>query len=119
MVSTAQFRELISEYLDEPAARVIEVLRELYPACDLPRIYACYYFMVGAMTFAFAQSGRLDALSRGAFRSSDLDAIYPTLVAFVSHVVEGIDHEREPTSHAPLTRVSNARPAQSRRSQTS
>lgn len=97
--SSAQWSSLISEYFDDVARSAITLIGKVHPRSTPRQRHACYYFMIGLMTFVFAESGRLDQLTSGDYPSSALDEIYSELVPFL---VAGVD--RLASSGAPARR---------------
>ena len=75
---------LMTEYFDPLVERFIAVLREALPECDAREIYWGYQFLTGALTLTFAETGRIDKLSGGLCRSSDLDSVHARLAHYVA-----------------------------------
>jgi len=59
-------------------------LREALPGCSAREIYWGYQFLTGALTLTFAETGRIDTLSGGLCRSSDLDSVHERLAPYVA-----------------------------------
>ena len=76
--------ELMSRYFDPLVSRFIEALRRALPDCDDDDLYWSYYFLSGALTLTFAETGRIDNLSGGVCRSSDMAAINARMPAFLA-----------------------------------
>jgi AcrR family transcriptional regulator len=75
---------IMTKYFD-PVVRVfVDTLRQVLPDCDPRDIYWSYHFLSGALTLTFAETGRIDNLSGGLCRSSDLDSVHERLVPFVA-----------------------------------
>ncbi len=70
---------LMTEHFDPIVAKFIAVLREAMPDCPPQEIYWGYQFLTGALTLTFAETGRIDKLSGGLCRSSDLDSVHQRL----------------------------------------
>ena len=75
---------LMTEHFDPLVERFIAVLREALPDCDPREIYWGYQFLTGALTLTFAETGRIDKLSGGLCRSSDLDSVHARLARYVA-----------------------------------
>jgi hypothetical protein len=60
------------------------VLCEALPGCPAREVYWGYQFLTGALTLTFAETGRLDKLSGGLCRSSDLDSVRERLAPYVA-----------------------------------
>ena len=75
---------LMTEHFDPLVAKFIGALREALPNCPAREIYWGYQFLTGALTLTFAETGRIDKLSGGLCRSSDLDSVHQRLAGFVA-----------------------------------
>ncbi len=76
--------ELMTRYFDPLVRRFIEALRKALPGCDEQDLYWSYHFLSGALTLTFAETGRIDNLSGGACRSSDMESINERLPRFIA-----------------------------------
>ena len=75
---------LMTKHFDPLVEKFIAVLREALPGCEAREIYWGYQFLTGALTLTFAETGRLDRLSGGLCKSSDLDSVHERLAPFVA-----------------------------------
>jgi AcrR family transcriptional regulator len=75
---------LMSQQFDPLVQKFIAALRESLPGADDRDIYWAYHFLSGALTLTFAETGRIDNLSHGLCRSSDLDSVHERLVPYVA-----------------------------------
>ena len=75
---------LMTQYFDPLVERLIAALREALPDCPLREIYWGYQFLTGALTITFAETGRIDKLSGGLCKSSDLDSVHERLPPYVA-----------------------------------
>ena len=75
---------MMTRHFDPLVDRFIAVLREALPACPPREIYWGYQFLTGALTLTFAETGRIDKLSGGLCRSSDLDSVLERLAPYVA-----------------------------------
>ncbi|MGA2776072.1 MAG: TetR family transcriptional regulator [Steroidobacteraceae bacterium] len=82
---------LMTEHFDPIVAKFIAVLREALPACPPQDIYWGYQFLTGALTLTFAETGRIDKLSAGLCRSSDLDSVHQRLARYVAAGFRALD----------------------------
>lgn len=73
---------ILASVLDPAAREFLDLLRLAYPEADDHSIYCAYELMIGAMSHALGQNARIDTLSGGKYRSSDLALIYPKARAF-------------------------------------
>ena len=76
--------ELMTRYFDPLVSRFIEALRKALPECSDEDLYWSYHFLSGALTLTFAETGRIDNLSGGVCRSSDMRAINERMPAFLA-----------------------------------
>ncbi|MGR8921333.1 MAG: TetR/AcrR family transcriptional regulator [Gammaproteobacteria bacterium] len=77
-------RDVMATEFDPVAARFIERVATRYPRAERAEICWGFHFLLGAMTISFAETGRIDALSDGACRASDLAAIHARMVPFLA-----------------------------------
>ncbi len=75
---------LMTEHFDPLVQRFIAVLREALPECSAREVFWGYQFLSGALTLTFAETGRIDKLSGGLCKSSDLDSVHERLAPFVA-----------------------------------
>ncbi len=75
---------LMSEFFDPMVDRFVAALRSTLPDARDQDLFWSYQCLSGALTLAFAQTGRLDKLSRGTCQSTDLPSGYETMIEFCS-----------------------------------
>jgi AcrR family transcriptional regulator len=75
---------LMTRHFDPLVAKFIAVLREAMPGCSAREVYWGYQFLTGALTLTFAETGRIDTLSGGLCKSSDLDSVHERLAPYVA-----------------------------------
>jgi AcrR family transcriptional regulator len=75
---------LMTQHFDPLVEKFIAVLREALPGCSAREIYWGYQFLTGALTLTFAETGRIDTLSGGLCKSSDLDSVHERLAPYVA-----------------------------------
>jgi AcrR family transcriptional regulator len=73
---------MMSQYFDHVVHVFIDALREVFPDCHPRELYWAYHFLSGALTLTFAETRRVDNLSGGLCKSTDLDAVHERLVPF-------------------------------------
>jgi AcrR family transcriptional regulator len=73
---------LMSRFFDPVVEKFIAAIRQALPGCDDRDLYWAYHFLSGALTLTFAETGRIDKLSGGACRSSDLESVHERLVPY-------------------------------------
>jgi hypothetical protein len=74
----------MTQHFDPLVHKFIAVLREALPGCSAREVYWGYQFLTGALTLTFAETGRIDALSGGLCKSSDLDSVHERLAPYVA-----------------------------------
>ncbi len=85
IANSARWTEAVmSAQFDAVAARFIAGARRALPEAGLPDLYWGFHFMLGAMTMTFAETGRIDVLSRGRCKSGALDRIYRRMIPFLA-----------------------------------
>src|ERR1700758_5326098 len=75
---------MMTQHFDPLVERFIAVMCEALPECPLREIYWGYQFLTGALTITFAETGRIDKLSGGLCKSSDLDSVHERLAPYVA-----------------------------------
>jgi AcrR family transcriptional regulator len=75
---------MMTRHFDPLVDRFIAVLREALPACPPREVYWGYQFLTGALTLTFAETGRIDKLSGGLCRSTDLESVHQRLGPYVA-----------------------------------
>lgn len=74
--------ELMTRYFDPLVSRFIEALKQAMPDCDEQDLYWSYHFLSGALTLTLAETGRIDNLSAGVCKSSDMASINARMPRF-------------------------------------
>ncbi|MEL7538772.1 MAG: TetR/AcrR family transcriptional regulator [Pseudomonadota bacterium] len=76
--------ELMTRFFDPLVRRFIDAIRRAVPDAADEELYWSYHFLSGALTLTFAETGRIDNLSNGLCKSSDMQSISERLPAFVA-----------------------------------
>lgn len=76
--------KLMTQFFDPLIERFIEALKLALPDVPPKSLYWGYHCLSGALTLAFAQTGRIDHLSKGLCRSDDLPDACGYIVDFVA-----------------------------------
>lgn len=74
--------EVMSKYFDPIAQHFLDALQNALPDCSKEELYWSYHFLSGALVLTFAETRRIDALSGGICKSSDLAAVHARLPYF-------------------------------------
>lgn len=76
--------ELMTRYFDPLVKRFIGALRKALPDCTDADLYWSYHFLSGALTLTFAETGRIDNLSGGTVKSSDMASVVERMPIFLA-----------------------------------
>ena len=75
---------VMSAQFDEVAGAFIARVRQLLPNADVKDLYWGFHFMTGAMVITFAETGRIDLLSKGRCKAARLDHSYARMIPFLA-----------------------------------
>jgi len=92
-------KELMSKYFDPLVTRFIEALKKALPEARDEDIYWCYHSLSGALTLTFAQTGRIDKLSKGLCKSTDFKAAYDHMIPFIAAGFQRVCSNPSPHNH--------------------
>jgi len=87
-------RRLMGKTFDSTVRQFIRAVMESLPEAAPEDIYWGYNFLTGALTLSLAETGRLDALSDGLCRSTDVAALKARLGPYVAAGLRGLAHHR-------------------------
>jgi AcrR family transcriptional regulator len=82
--------ETMHRFFDPVVRRLVETLKRAMPDAELGDLYWCYQFLTGSMMLALSETGRIDQLSDGLCRSSDLEAVRARLYAYCAAGFEAV-----------------------------
>jgi AcrR family transcriptional regulator len=99
---------LMTRTFDPVVQRFIEAIRHALPDCDERDLYWAYHFLSGALTLTFAETGRIDKLSGGICKASDLDSVHERLVPFCAAGFRALCARSAPRAKRP-TRLKSKR----------
>ena len=74
---------VMSKYFDPIVRRFLDAIRKALPEASEEEIFWSYHFLSGALVLTFADTGRIDSLSGGLCRSSDLEAVHARMPEFI------------------------------------
>lgn len=74
--------ETMHRFFDPVVHQLVDTLKRATPQAELADLYWCYQFLTGSMMLALSETGRIDQLSDGLCRSSDLEAVRQRLYAY-------------------------------------
>jgi hypothetical protein len=87
-------RRLMSKTFNETVHEFIRALMESLPDAAPEDIFWGYNFLTGALTLSLAETGRLDVLSNGLCRSTDVAALKARLGPFVAAGLRGLTRSK-------------------------
>ena len=82
--STYWGKQMMSKLFDDLVQEFIAALRVALPGASDENLYWCYHNLSGALTLTFAQTERIETLSKGKCLSSDFQAAYDHMIPFVA-----------------------------------
>jgi AcrR family transcriptional regulator len=88
--------ETMHRFFDPVVHRLIDALKAALPEAEIRDLYWCYQFLTGSMMLALSETGRIDQLSDGLCRSSDMEAVRSRLFAYCAAGIEQVVR-RHPT----------------------
>ncbi len=78
------YAKVIGVHYNAVARQFVAEFCRTLPSVEEERIYHAFSFMVGTMLSLVAEPGRLESLSSGAYRSSDMERVFETMLPFLS-----------------------------------
>lgn len=82
--------ETMHRFFDPVVHQLVDTLKRAMPRAELADLYWCYQFLTGSMMLALSETGRIDQLSDGLCRSSDLEAVRKRLYAYCAAGFEAV-----------------------------
>lgn len=76
--------EMMTKYFDPLVHRFLKSIQKALPNCDEADLFWSYHFLSGALTLTFAETGRIDNLSDGVCKSSDMKSIIERMPKFLA-----------------------------------
>lgn len=76
--------EVMTRSFDPVVQRLIEVIAKALPEASEEDLYWGYHFLSGALILTISETDRIDRLSKGMCRSTDIAAIEPRLTEFAA-----------------------------------
>lgn len=75
---------VMNRYFDPIVIRFLEALKRKMPDCSEEDLFWSYHFLSGALVLTFAQTGRIDVLSKGLCKSSDIASVHERMPGFIA-----------------------------------
>jgi AcrR family transcriptional regulator len=82
--NTPEGANLFDEHFDPVVLRLINILKKALPDVAKEDIFWGYHFVTGSFMHSLSRSGRLDRLSGGLCKSSDLEAVKARMADFMA-----------------------------------
>lgn len=82
--------ETMTRFFDPVVHQLVETLKIARPQAEYRDLYWCYQFLTGSMMLSLSETGRIDSLSEGECRSSDLEAVRRRLFAYCAAGFEAV-----------------------------
>jgi AcrR family transcriptional regulator len=76
--------EVMTRSFDPVIQRLIDIIRKALPNASDVNLYWAYHFLSGALLLTLSETDRIDRLSKGKCRSTDIAAIEPRMVEFAA-----------------------------------
>lgn len=86
--------ETMHRFFDPVVHQLIDTWKQAMPHAELRDLYWGYQFLTGAMMLTLSETGRIDQLSDGLCRSTDLEAVRARLYAWCAAGLEEIVRPR-------------------------
>ncbi len=99
---------LMTQYFDPLVRRFIAAIRRALPDTPEDDVYWGYHFLSGALVLTLAETGRIDNLSNGLCRSSDLAGVHSRLPAFFAAGFSAAARTGEADGDAPKGSIASA-----------
>jgi AcrR family transcriptional regulator len=99
--------DMMAKYFDPIVRRFMESLRRALPDAPEEELFWSYHFLSGALVLTFAETGRIDSLSDGVCRSTDLEAVHKRLPLFVAAGFRRLCAERPNPTDTPNSKAAD------------
>jgi AcrR family transcriptional regulator len=86
--------ETMHRFFDPVVHALVDQLKVALPQAEVRDLYWCYQFLTGAMMLTLSETGRIDQLSDGLCRSTDLEAVRARLYAWCAAGLEEVIRRR-------------------------
>ena len=82
--NSPEFTKVLSEHYDPVARQYLNELERTFPRTPQKDLYYAFSFMVGTMVATVAEPGRVEHLSFGQIKSSDVEEVFKRMKPFLS-----------------------------------
>ena len=77
-------KQMITKHFDKLVREFGDAMQDCFPNASTKDIYWCYHNLSGALSLTFADTGRIDHLSRNACQSHDFQSAYDCMIPFMA-----------------------------------
>lgn len=89
---------MMTHSFDPLVEKFVEALLEALPSAPAREVYWGYQFLTGALTLAFAETHRIDALSKGLCSASDFESIIERIPPFMASGFQALATRQQPNA---------------------
>jgi AcrR family transcriptional regulator len=82
--NSPEFSKVLSEHYDPVARQYLDEFKRSFPGTPHKDLYYGFSFMVAAMVATVAEPGRVEHLSSGQIKASDVEAVFKRMLPFLS-----------------------------------
>lgn len=82
--NSPEFAKVIDQHYDPVARQYLNELERTFPSMPQVDLYYAFSLMVGAMVSIVAEPGRVESLSSGLIKASDVEAAFQRMLPFFS-----------------------------------
>jgi AcrR family transcriptional regulator len=82
--NSPEFSKILSEHYDPVARQYLNEFERTFPGMPQKDLYYAFSFMVGAMVATVAEPGRVEHLSFGQIKASDVEEVFKRMLPFLS-----------------------------------
>lgn len=77
-------KKMMTKHFDKLVREFGDAMQQCFPNASAKDIYWCYHNLSGALSLTFADTGRIDHLSRNACQSHDFQSAYDRMIPFMA-----------------------------------
>jgi len=83
-------KEMMTKHFDELVGEFCDAMQLCFPNASPKDIYWCYHNLSGALSLTFADTGRIDQLSKNICKSHDFQSAYDCMIPFMAAGFRGV-----------------------------
>jgi AcrR family transcriptional regulator len=89
----------MTRYFDPVVTRLIDLLQMVMPSARREDLYWSYHMLTGSLTLTLSDTGRLDRLSNGLCKSSDIQSIAPRMIGYCAAGFKAVCLDPDAAAH--------------------